>query len=337
MSTIDVTVNQLNTIGAAVVLALSFVSFVPGAIGLIFNILVFTRPILRHKPCVLYFLSSTCFNLFVVFIILPVRIVSNYFNIDMGSYNLGICKTEYFAFYTIRAISCWLIAFACVDRCFHSSANIRIRRLSSLKTARMVIGFTTILMIILYSHMIVYYEITYTIDQFGNIIPMCNPQKGIYQTFIALWHMTLYFLCPCFFMLFFGLLTLKNIRGRRRVLPTIRENNQGGRRTNTQLLRMLAAQILLTVISTLPYSIYRLYASITANVVKDPLRIAEENFASQFANVISYFAHTSSFYLYTLTGTIFRKEFFKVIARCFPHNQNLVRIDGGRANPVPVM
>jgi hypothetical protein len=121
------------------------------------------------------------------------------------------------------------------------------------------------------------------------------------------------------------------------VLPTIGEHNRVGRRTNTQLLRMLAAQILLIVISTLPYSIYRLYASFTANVVKDPFRIAQENFTSQSANVISYFAHTSSFYLYTLTGTTSRKELFKIIARCFPHNHNIVRIDDGRMNQVPVI
>jgi hypothetical protein len=324
MSTTDSTADYLNIITPTIVLVLSIASFVPGAIGLIFNVLIFTRPALRREPCTLYFFSSTCFNLFVVFIIVPVRTVSTGFNMEMANYNLGICKIEFFAFYVIRVISCWLIAFACVDRYFHSSPNIRIRRLSSLKTARVAIGFTTIIMTILYCHMIVYYEITYTSDQFGNITSACNARQGIYRTFIALWHMTFYSLCPCFLMFLFGFLTINNIRRPSQVRPIIGENSGLGRRTETQLLRMLTAQSLLTIISTLPFSIYRLYASFTANVVKDPLRIAQENLASQTINVISYFAHTSSFYLYTLTGSIFRKELFRIIGRCLPHNQNIV-------------
>jgi hypothetical protein len=337
MSTIDVTINQLNVGASAFGLVLSFVSFVSGAVGLILNVLVFTRPILRREPCAIYFFSSTCFNLFFVFIVLPVRTVSNSFNIEMSDYNLAICKIEFFAFYVVRVVSCWLIAFACVDRYLHSSRNVQIRRLSSTKTAQMAVGSITIMMAILYSHMIIFYEISYTTDALGNSVPLCNGQKGVYRTFIALWHMTFYSLCPSCLMLLFGFLTLKNIRQRRQVLPVVSTGNRNSRRTDIQLVRMLTAQVLITIISTSPFSIYRLYASLTANVIKDPLRIAQENLASQIANTIPYLAHTSSFYLYTLTGGAFRKELFKIIARCLPQNRNLIRIRDGRTNQVAVV
>jgi len=58
---------------------------------------------------------------------------------------------------------------------------------------------------------------------------------------------------------------------------------------------------------------------------------------SGVVSTIPYFAHTSSFYLYTLTGTIFRQELFKIIAYCLPHNQNLVHIHHVTTNQIPAL
>ncbi|CAF1062816.1 unnamed protein product [Adineta steineri] len=118
-------------------------------------------------------------------------------------------------------------------------------------------------------------------------------------------------------MILFGCLTLNNIHQRRRVLPIIGENNRATRRTDSQLLRMLTAQVLCIVISTLLSSVERLYLSITENIVKDSIRVAQENLATQTVNAMTYFAHSTTFYLYTLTGAVFRKEVFKIFHRCF--------------------
>jgi hypothetical protein len=256
-------------------------------------------------------------------VVLPIRIVSEGFNMEPANYNIAICKIEIFAFYTIRTISCWLIVLACIDRYLHSSMNQRIRQMSSLKTTRIIIGVTIIVITVLYSHMIVFYEITYTPDQFGNITPGCYGQKGIYRTFIASWYMVLYSLCPSLLMFIFGLLTLNNIHQRRKIVPLIHETSQRVQRTNTHLLRMLLAQVLVTIISTLPFGIYRLYGSFTVNLIKDTLRRAQENLTFQVASTMTYFAHTSSFYLYTLAGSVFRKELIKIIGRCFGMNRNI--------------
>ncbi|CAF1244988.1 unnamed protein product [Adineta steineri] len=116
-------------------------------------------------------------------------------------------------------------------------------------------------------------------------------------------------------MLVFGSLTLNNLRRHREVIPMVPRNNHTIRRTDAQLSRMLALQVLVIVVSTLPFSIYRLYASFTVNITKDPLRLTIENLAFEIANMLTQFAHSTSFYLYTLTGTIFRKEFYKIIRR----------------------
>jgi hypothetical protein len=138
-------------------------------------------------------------------------------------------------------------------------------------------------------------------------------------------------------MLLFGFLTLNNIRQQRRVLPVIGEHTRITRRTDRQLLRMLAAQVLVIIISTLPLTIDRLYASFTASVAKDALRIAQENLASQVANTMAYFAHICSFYLYTLTGRVFRKELFRIVAYCLPHHPNPVRLFRDQRNQISAL
>lgn len=93
-----------------------------------------------------------------------------------------------------------------------------------------------------------------------------------------------------------------------------------------QLSRMLIIQVFVIAFSTLPFSIYRLYGAFTLNLTKNTLRLAQENFAFQIANTMTYFAHSTSFYLYTLTGTIFRKEFLQILRRYAQRNQNTTQI-----------
>ncbi|CAF0713320.1 unnamed protein product [Adineta steineri] len=225
-----------DTITLVVFLVISFVNFFLGIFGLTFNILVFTRPTLRREPCSLYFLTATCFIFFVILIIIPVRMISIGFNIDVGNENTRICKIEFFTFYTVRAICSWLITLICIDRYLHSSSNASIRRLSSLKNAKLTIGIICIIIPIFYSHTYVFLNLKYVIDQYGNVVSSCVIENSIYSTFIALWHLALYSLCPSFLMLVFGGLTLKHLRQRRRLLAQPPENNQMHRRVHIHLL-----------------------------------------------------------------------------------------------------
>jgi hypothetical protein len=100
---------------------------------------------------------------------------------------------------------------------------------------------------------------------------------------------------------------------------------------------MLATQIFMIIISTLPFSVYQLYASFTSSFTKSTLQIAEENLAARTVDTMTYFAHSTSFYLYTLTGTIFRKEFFKIIDRCWHLNRNIIATTGVESHPMSVL
>jgi hypothetical protein len=328
MSSIDVTIAELNAAASTSFIVISLINFALGAVGLILNILVFNRSNLRREPCSLYFFWSTWYDLFVVFLVMPVRILSNVYNIAASNYNLGWCKIEYFIFYVTRVIAIWLIVLACIDRYLHSSSRERIRRMSSLKSAKISIGIISIIVPILYCHMLAYNEIANVSNQFGDSIPQCNAQQGIYRTFLAFWHLFVTSLLPSFLMILFGVLTVRNVRQRRQLVQRVGEN-RAIRRTNTQLLRMLAAQVLVIIIATLPFCVYQLYISFTSSFTKSTLQMAQENLAGRIVSVVTYFAHSTSFYLYTLAGTIFRKEVLKILKRCRHPHQNRVHIMGG--------
>ncbi|CAF3862031.1 unnamed protein product [Adineta steineri] len=328
MSSIDQTIQQINTATTIIISIMYFVNFIFRVIGLTFNVFVFTRPSLRETPCSIYFLSSTFFNFFVILAIIPLRLVLNNFNIDLATYNAQYCKIQYFAFYFIRALSCWFIAMACIDRYLHSSHNIFLRRMSSLKVAKLSVAIVSIVVPILYCHMIIFYNLIQVKKSSGIIAYSCIIQDTIYSTFITIWHLFLYSFCPSFLMLIFGCLTLRSIRMHHQIIPQNINNNRISRRTSIELLRMLSAQVLVIIISTSASSIYQLYALFTSNVTKDTLRISQENAAGKILAVLSYFAHSTSFYMFTLTGSIFRKEVFKIIEQCSLYKRNRVHITG---------
>jgi len=313
-------INELNQAASTFFLVVSIVNFILGSIGLLVNVIVFTRPILRREPCSLYFLISSCYNLFVVFIVMPTRVLSNSYSISLSNLNDGICKFEYFIFYATRATSIWLILLACIDRFLHSSSKESIRRISTLKTAKISILITSLIVPILYSHMLFYYEIANVTNQYGKVNPQCNGQKGFYRTFFGFCHMVVYSICPTLFMLLFGFLTLRNIRQHRRIRV-----NQVNRRAKSQLLRMLTTQVIVIIIATLPFSLYQLYISFTGNVSKTTYQVAQDNLAARITGIMTYFAHSTSFYLYTLTGSIFRKEVYRICHRCFHFHRNFIR------------
>jgi hypothetical protein len=143
-------------------------------------------------------------------------------------------------------------------------------------------------------------------------------------------------LFPSFLMLLFGCLTLKNVRQRRQLVQRAGEN-RATRRTDSQLLRMLAAQVLVIIISTLPFCVDQLYISFTSSFTKSTLKIAQDNLAAQITAIVTYFAYSSSFYLYTLSGTIFRKEVGKIFGQCRPGYQNRVHIMGGSQHQISVL
>ena len=317
MSTASVFMEQLARATTIMNFTLLMISFVPGSIGLALNVFVFTRPSLRQQPCSIYFLGATFCNLYIVFVMIPVRISSGSFDTDPASFSNVICKLQIFMLYVTRSLACWMIVLACIDRYVLSSAtDLWRRRLSSPRAAKYASGILTFIIVVVYSHMPFYFNIS-TVNIFGQATPQCVAKMGTYRTFVNLWFAVLYSVIPTLLMLIFGLLTLIRIRRQRsRVAPMIIGNLSPQQRKQNQLSRMLSIQVLVIVLATIFYPFFLAYLSITSGDIKDARRAAIEKFVNLFVNGLTYIAHASSFYLYTLTGSIFRREVVKILPKC---------------------
>lgn len=317
MSSTTAEIARLNAAGKVINFVVLMVSFIPGSIGLVLNMFVFTRPSLRRQPCSIYFLASTFCNLYIVFYMLPVRIASGSFDIDPASSINIVCKLQIFILFTLRSLSCWLIVLACADRYVISSASETWRRrISSRKVAIYASVLSTAFWFLMYCHMPIYFNIS-TINQFGQSVPQCVAQMGAYRTFVNLYQAFLYSVIPSLLIFLFGSLTFVNIRRqRRRVGPMVSTTLASQEKKNNQLLRMLSVQVLAIVLATIFYPIYLTYLSVTSSDVKSIRQVAVERLINLLVNGLTYIAHASSFYLYTLTGTVFRKEVVKIFLFC---------------------
>ncbi|CAF1345291.1 unnamed protein product [Adineta ricciae] len=324
MSSVDQIIQQINTVTTTTTAIMYYTNFLLGVIGLSMNIFVLTRPSLRKTPCSMYFLSATFANLFIILVILPVRLLINIYSIDLTTYNVEYCKIQTFASFSTRALSCWLITMACIDRYLHSSNNASVSRLSSSKTAKLSIGLLCGLLPVMYCHMLIFYNIIQVKKPSGTMTYSCTLHDRTYSAFLNLWHLIIYSVCPSFAMLIFGCLTLRNIQINQCAVARNANNARSNGRRNATLLRMLLAQVLLILITTGPRSAYQIYALFTNNVVKDIIRTNIENSAGTILGVMSYFAHSTTFYTFTLSGSIFRKKVLKLFLRCSFYRENRV-------------
>lgn len=61
--------------------------------------------------------------------------------------------------------------------------------------------------------------------------------------------------------------------------------------------------------------IYKFYASLTARTEKSLERKAVENFTAQVGILFTYVNNSMMFFVYTLTGRVFRQELFKLVTK----------------------
>lgn len=62
---------------------------------------------------------------------------------------------------------------------------------------------------------------------------------------------------------------------------------------------------------------YRSYASLTSDLPKSAYRVAIENVSYSLIVLLVGFTHSTSFYLYTLTGSVYRMALRRTLRRFF--------------------
>ncbi|CAF1615015.1 unnamed protein product, partial [Didymodactylos carnosus] len=129
----------------------------------------------------------------------------------------------------------------------------------------------------------------------------------------------LYLFIPSLFIIIFGCLIIVNIKKvDRRIVPASNSiSHNRHRRTDRQFTRMLLAQVLLLTIFRLPINIRRVQSFITASMSKTETQLTIEAFLDQLLTLLAYISVTLPFYVFVLSGTIFRQILISSIRQIF--------------------
>jgi hypothetical protein len=277
-----------------------------GTFGNILNIFIFTRPKLRLIPCSWYFLASTCGHFIALYTGCLPRVLTTFgFNPQTTQQAAIYCKTRSYFTYGSLSLSIWFVIGACIDRWASSCASVRIRSISNVKVAKRVIIGIFIIVYLVYAQMFFCFDGKYesTTSNCYTISDLCE----LYNSF-ALFFTYSFF--PCLLILIFGLLTIRNVqRSHERVAPTQHiPNNRNKKKTPTQMTVMLLVQVICSIILSLPISVQNMYTEMTRNFTKSEKQQQIEDFLGTLFVLITLMNSAISFYIFTLTGQIFRDE-----------------------------
>lgn len=291
---------------------ITLVVFVLGTIGNLLSIVVLCQSTLRRNPCVLYFLASSTSSLSIVLVGLPSRLIAGWTSVDPSTTNAALCKIRIFLLYGFRTTSVWLIVLATVDRWLVSSAHIVRRRWSSRRIACRSLVAVHVLSFLLWLETIFCYDI-----DLPQAALRCSGASQLCRIFNDLVYASSTVIIPSVLMLTFGFLTIHNInRSRRAIEPFVatvtavpaspRKRKRRVRRNESSLMRMLLLQVIFLTVFSIPQAVHQFYLTFTLTVVKSPLRAAIESFIVNFDFSLTYVGNASPFYIYILTGTVFR-------------------------------
>jgi hypothetical protein len=267
---------------------------VAGTIGNLLNCLIFTRRSLRQNSCSIYFLASSISNFLAIYFGCLTRLLGS-FNINPVASQMALyCKSKTFLTYIGLASSTWFIVGACADRYASSASTVRIRSFSQVKVARRVVILLSCIVIL------IYFQMNFCFD--GTIqAANCFPSTPFCETYNDFNLLVTYSLFPPILMFILGWMTIRNVRVGQHIR---RETNSKDR----QLTIMLLIQVICVAVLSMPISIQKIYSEMTLNQIKSPQSKLIENFFATFVVLLALMNTSTSFYLFTLTGKVFRKE-----------------------------
>lgn len=225
------------------------------------------------------------------------------------------CKLWYYLQQSFSMTYRWILSAACLDRYACSSSDVRLRRFANIHIARRIIVSIVLIWIVFPIPLLILYNLraNFCIIVYGYGAALFN---GIFI-------ITNGSVIPISIMTICILLIRRNLaekrRNRRLIVPqqqSVRKKLE--RRMDQQALILLFAQVIVYIVLTVPWMMYSIYNAISLGVVnKSANRLAIEQFVLFITGTVNVLFPTASFYLYTLTSCVFRKEFLMIIRSIF--------------------
>ncbi|CAF1652625.1 unnamed protein product [Adineta ricciae] len=263
----------------------------------IINIIVFSRGNLRSYSCSHYFLALAFASL-IYMIVSPMILFLQYrFGISAITTSFG-CRSMLFIIYSSSLLATLMLVCASIDRFFASSSSVRLRNLSNIRMAQILIIVITISVLIYISPFCIIYYWNFTTNR-------CTQLSSTIIIIYFTSRIIVYYILAPLVMGMFGLLTIHNIRSQIRRVSTI--NSRRHRRTESQLARMLIVQVTAYVFFSIPaavtYILTTLVPSMNTSLINN---IRSMTLLWQQGNYVF------STFVYILSGSIYREELKKI-------------------------
>lgn len=297
-----------------------------GVIGNGMNIFIFSSiRSYRRTPSTFYFLVVSIHNIIYIILNLTVRIVNAYYSLDLTRNSLVWCRMHSFFIGYLGLTSFTCSSLTTIDQFFATSKHAYLRRCSNIKWAH---RFVIIAMIVWALHGI-------PLLIFFNIPPVasrCRNVNPIYATYLSMYVLLFQSGIPSIIMIIFGYLSYNNIR---RTIVLLEQ------RADRQLVRMILIQLVLVVVSMVPFGTYTIYGLITAKLPKDVNQLTREFFAVTVLTLVSYFYYVvcfinlsldryiliiyfqGNFYMFLIISSRFRRT-VKDRLLCWRQRRNLI-------------
>jgi len=292
--------DSLLQIGTQILRAILPVIIIVGVVGNLFNIAVLTRPALYNHSCSRYFLALASNNLFYSSIFFTYRLLATGYQIDPSNYSIISCKIINYIYILSSFLSPYLIVCASIDRYCASSTSAQIRKFSHIRVTKWMIFIVVTVFSLIFINVLVLADLH---QERGFT---CAIQANtIYSQVYIIIQVFLFAAVPPSLMALFGFMTIQNSH-RSRVVPVAASRYN---RTEHQLARMLFLQVSAYILLTLPSSIIYLMSALP-NTIRTTLIFS---FASTICQLFFNCSYVMPFFLYLLSGHIYRKELIRLI------------------------
>ena len=266
----------------------------------ILNICILRSPILRSSPCTYYFLAYSVFSITYICFLCPLQMLRR-FSIPWTNTQSG-CRMQNFLLFTLALQTKLMLTLASFDRFCSSAKLVRLRSISTIRTARYTITFAALLSVVFMSPMLI-------INYYDTNSNMCRQYSYKIVIIYTSSQVIIYYVLIPLLMIVFGLLTIYNIRQRPRYNSMIVKCFRN-RRSEGQLARMLLLQVGVHIIYSFPFGIIYIMNSVAPST-RTVTIIAIRQAAVPWLQC-DYFMF---FFLYILSASIYRMELFRLTCR----------------------
>ena len=222
-------------------------------------------------------------------------------HIDSQTQSLVYYKARLYVSHTLGQCIRYIIVMACADRFFVTRTSVRIRALNSMEMAVKLVLITCLACSLVAVH----------IPILLNIKSGVCGMFGLYKLIYSFYLITLNGIVPPVLMIIFSALTIYSIDQQHR-------NQVRARQRDRDFMRMIIAEVVVNIFTTIPYSANTVYGAVTYTISdKSTQRLEIESFISFLTQFLIYFISVTPFYVFILTSKPFRNEFINILIMCW--------------------